>query len=145
MRRRGQAWLRWVVTLAVIVLIAAAGIAVALRVMRPVVSVTHVVEGPVVQAFYATGTLTPDREYPIGSNLAGIVVDVRVDKGHRVKHGDVLAVVKNDELPLKLEQAKAELNEKHQRADDKNSPVLAEYDAKMADFTDLLQLANNEK
>ena len=33
-----------------------------------------------------------------------------------MKRDDVLAVVKNDELPLKLEQAKAELNEKRQNA-----------------------------
>jgi len=38
----------------VVVVVAIAG-AFTLRVMRPVVSVTKVVEGPVVQAFYATG------------------------------------------------------------------------------------------
>jgi HlyD family secretion protein len=145
MRRSGQAWLRGIWIVAAVTLVAVVASAVALRILRPVVSVTHVVEGPVVQAFYATGTLTPDREYPIRSNVAGIVVDVKVDKGQRVKRDDVLAVVKNDELPLKLEQAKAELNEKRQRADDKSSPVLAEYDAKVSAFKDLLELAVNEK
>src|SRR5689334_2274082 len=130
MRRHGQAWLRWVVGLATLTLVIVIAAAIVLRILRPLVSVTRVVEGPVVQAFYATGTLSPDREYPIRSNVAGIIVDVKVDKGRRVKRGDVLAVVTNDELPLKLAQAKAELSEKQQRADDKHSPVLAEYDAK---------------
>ena len=77
MRHRGQVWVRWVGVLAVIGVIAAGGAVIALRVLRPMVSVTHVVEGPVVQAFdQATGTLTPDREYPIRSNVGGIVVEV---------------------------------------------------------------------
>jgi HlyD family secretion protein len=145
MRRTGQTWLRWLFALVAIIVLTVAASAIALRILRPTVSVTRAVEGPVVQAFYATGTLTPDREYPIRSNVAGIVVDVKVDKGQRVKRDEILAVVRNDELPLKLEQAKAELKEKQQRADDKTSPVLAEFDAKVSAFTALLELAVNEK
>ena len=52
-------------------LLAACGIVYA--VLRPVVTVTEVVEGEVVQAFYATGTLQPEHEYPVRSNTAGIV------------------------------------------------------------------------
>lgn len=144
MARQGRVNLRWLFGFALVVGIVAAAAAITLRYVAPVVSVTRPVEGPVVQAFYATGTISPDREYPIRSNVAGIVVDVRVDKGQRVARGDVLAVVRNDELPLKLEQAKAELNEKRQRADAAKSPVLAEYDAKLAGFDALLKLAQNE-
>src|SRR4051812_37657038 len=118
---------RWVIAIALSIAAVGALSLVVMRVMRPMVSVTRAVEGPVVQAFYATGTLNPDREYPVKSNVAGIVVDMRVDKGQRVKRHEVLAVVKSDELALKLEQAKAELAEKRQRADDNGSPVLKEF------------------
>ena len=136
---------RWVVGLAVAVLVISLVLVGVMRLMRPVVTVTRAAEGPVIQAFYATGTITPDREYPIKSNVAGVVVEVRVDKGQRVRKKDVLAVVNNDELPLKLAQAKAELTEKQQRADDKTSPVLREQDAKIAAFTDLLEIARREE
>src|SRR5258708_28946064 len=126
MRRSGHGKIRWVLAIAASIAIVAVASIVIARVARPMVSVTRAVEGPVVQAFYATGTLNPDREYPVKSNVAGIVVDIRVDKGQRVKRRDVLAIVKSDELALKLEQAKAELSEKRQRADDKTSPVLKE-------------------
>jgi hypothetical protein len=36
-----------------------------LRWARPVVTVSEAVEAPVVQAFYSTGTVQPEREYPI--------------------------------------------------------------------------------
>jgi HlyD family secretion protein len=144
MRRFGHFKIRLLGLIAVMAIIGSAAAAIAVRVARPVVSVTEPVEGPVVQAFYATGTIAPDREYPIKSNVGGIVVEVRVDKGQRVRKGDVLAIVKNDELPLKLEQAKAELAEKRQRADEKTSPVLRELETRLAAFTDLLEIARRE-
>jgi HlyD family secretion protein len=143
--RSGHGKARWLFAIAVSIVVVGALSLVIVRVMRPMVSVTRAVEGPVVQAFYATGTLNPDREYPVKSNVAGIVVDIRVDKGQRVKRHDVLAVVKSDELALKLEQAKAELAEKRQRADDKSSPVLREFDARITAFTDLLDIARREE
>jgi HlyD family secretion protein len=144
MRRFGHSKIRLLGAIALLAIIAAVAVAIALRVARPLVSITEPVEGPVVQAFYATGTITPDREYPIKSNVAGIIVDVRADKGQRVRKGDVLAIVKNDELPLKLEQARAELAEKRQRADEKTSPVLRELETRLTAFTDLLDIARRE-
>jgi HlyD family secretion protein len=143
--RRGQLKLRWLLALVALIGVGAGAATVVLRVLRPVVSVTHVIEGEIVQAFYATGTVSPDREYPIKSNVAGVVVDVRVDKGQRVRKSEVLAVVQNDELPLKLAQAKAELNEKRQRAVDTTSPVLRELDAKITAFNDMLEIARREE
>jgi multidrug efflux pump subunit AcrA (membrane-fusion protein) len=143
--RRGQFKLRWLLALVALIAVGAGAAMLALRVLRPVVSVTHVIEGEIVQAFYATGTVSPDREYPIKSNVAGVVVGVRVDKGQRVRKSEVLAVVQNDELPLKLAQAKAELSEKQQRAADATSPVLRELDAKITAFNDMLDIARREE
>jgi HlyD family secretion protein len=143
--RRGQLKLRWLLALFALIGVGAGAATLVLRILRPVVSVTHVIEGEIVQAFYATGTVSPDREYPIKSNVAGVAVDVRVDKGQRVRKSEVLAVVQNDELPLKLAQAKAELSEKQQRAADATSPVLRELDAKITAFNDMLDIARREE
>ena len=74
----------------------AGGIA-AYRYARPVVTVTEVVRGPVVQAFYATGTLSPVREHPVKAPVEGTLErlddapDVAViDKGSRVRKGQPL-------------------------------------------------------
>ena len=43
-----------------------------------------------VEAFYATGTISPEQEYPIKSNVAGIIAKMNVDKGDAVKKDQVL-------------------------------------------------------
>src|SRR5215210_658372 len=110
--RRAQSTARWVlIAAAVTVGVVAAGW-VALNFARPVVSVSEAVEAPVVQAFYSTGTVQPEREYPIKSNTAGIITEVRVDKGDRVKKGDALALVAAPELKYAADKARAELIER---------------------------------
>ena len=141
MEARAQRRIRWGAAALALLVIGALALLGIFHWLRPVVSVTQVVEGPVVEAFYATGTLVPEREYPIKSNVAGIIVDLRADKGQRIKKGEVLAVVKSDELALKLEQAKAELKEKTGRADEKTSPVLHELDAKIIVYGQLVEIA----
>jgi multidrug efflux pump subunit AcrA (membrane-fusion protein) len=91
--RRAQSPARWVLIVATVTAALAGGAWLALNYARPLVSVSEAVEAPVVQAFYSTGTVQPVREYPIKSNVAGIITEVRVDKGDRVKKGDALAMV----------------------------------------------------
>src|SRR6476661_3866125 len=87
-----------------VILIIAAALAIsavsilAFHFTRPGVTVTHVVEGPVVQAFYATGTVRPRLEYPISSSVAGLVTQVLVTQGQSVKKGDSLAIVSDPNL-----------------------------------------------
>ncbi len=88
--------LRWVLTLALVVAAAAIGGWVFLRLTQPLMNVTDVVEGPVVAAFYATGTLEADREFEIKTSVAGVVTKVLKDKGDSVRAGDELAVVIDD-------------------------------------------------
>ena len=126
----------------------AGGIA-AYRYARPVVTVTEVVRGPVVQAFYATGTLLPVREYPIKARVEGMLERLDegplIDKGSRVKKDQPLMRVVNQERELLARRAEAELEEKRARADEKTSPVLAEYDARVAGTLELLTLARAEE
>jgi len=143
--RQGKVTARSIVTLGVVVVVCVIAGAGALAWLRPMVTVTEAVEGPVVEAFYSTGTVQPDREFPIKSNLAGVVTEVRVDKGARVSKGDVLAVVSDPEVVFRQKKASAELREKLQRAEPTGSPVLAEFDAKILASGEMLELARREQ
>jgi multidrug efflux pump subunit AcrA (membrane-fusion protein) len=86
-RRRAQSTARWIVTAAIAVAAVVAVILTVIHFSSPLVVVTEAVEGPVVQAFYSTGTVQPVREFPIKANVAGTIIEVRVDKGDAVTKG----------------------------------------------------------
>jgi multidrug efflux pump subunit AcrA (membrane-fusion protein) len=142
--RRAKNSVRWIISAAALIAIAWLGVWVLMRILRPVVVATEAVRGPVIQAFYSTGTIQPEREYPIKSNVAGTVTKVLVDKGDHVKKGDVLAVVSDPALEYEVHKAEAELQERLQRADAANSPVLREFDAKISASGELLDVAKRE-
>lgn len=142
---RAIALVRWLLTFAVVAVIAAGGAFAVYRYLRPQVTVTTVVEGPVVSAFYATGTLLPEREYPIKSNAAGFVTEVLVDKGDRVRKGQQLALVVEDAVHFRFDQAKADVEQKRKLAEEKSSPVIAEFDARISAWTELLGIAQREE
>lgn len=142
--RRAQTTTRWIVTAAVGVVVLIAVVLLVVRFSSPLVVVTEAVEGPVVQAFYSTGTVQPDREFPIKANVAGTITDVRVDKGDAVTEGQPLAVVSEPGLVFAHRQAQAELEEKQKRADPQSSPVLQEYDARIAAGRTQLEIAQRE-
>jgi len=112
--------------------------------VTPVVSVTRVTTGPVVQAFYATGTVQPRREYPIKSNTAGVVSKVLVDKGDSVQPGQLLAVVTDPELVFQQAKATAELEEKRQRINAQTSPVLIDFDQQISINQNRVDIAKRE-
>jgi HlyD family secretion protein len=135
----------WIIVIAIVIVVIGGGSFLALKLLRPRVQVTRTVEGPVVQAFYSTGTVQPEREYPVRTNHAGIVTKLLVDKGHKVEKGQVLAVVEEKELQYQLDKALAELKEKKARADEKASPVIKEYDARITATGEILEIAKREQ
>lgn len=142
-KRRASGAVRWIVIIAI--LVAAGGIALgAVWLNRPHVTVTRVVEGPVVNAFYATGTVQPVVEYPIKASNAGVITQVLVDKGDHVTVGQKLAVVEDPQLQFKLDKAAADLKQAAERADAKASPVLKEYTAKIEANYAMLDNAKRE-
>jgi HlyD family secretion protein len=143
--RRAQSTARWVVIGATLTVCLLGAGWLALRWARPAVTVSEAVEAPVVQAFYSTGTVQPEREYPIKSNVAGIITEVRVDKGDHVAKGQVLAIVTDPELKYAADKARAELVERQKRAEPKTSPVLKEYESRIAAQQDILQIAQREE
>lgn len=110
----------------------------------PEVVTTKLVEAPVVQAFYATGSLSPDREYPIKANNPGLLTKVLADKGDRIKDGDALAIVSEDAVEFKYRQAVAELEQRKAMASE-DSPILAEYDHRLKSLDDLLTIAKRQQ
>lgn len=144
-RHRGQSPVRWVLTIVITVAMLGGAGVVVFRWLRPVVTVTEVVEGPVVQAFYATGTVAPEREYSIRSATAGILASVLVDKGDAVKRDQPLAVVSDPALTYAADKAKAELEEKLKRAAPKTSPVLIEFEVRLQMLDSQLTLAKREQ
>jgi multidrug efflux pump subunit AcrA (membrane-fusion protein) len=116
-----------------------------LRLTAPQVVVTEGVEGPVVQAFYSTGTVRPERDFPIKANIAGTLTAVHVDKGDAVKAEQPLAVVTDPELEYTARKAEAEVQEKRKRADLKSSPVLQEFDAHILALQAQLDIAQREQ
>lgn len=135
---------RWLLTLLIVGGLAAGGYFAWQRYSVPGVTVTEVVEGPVVQAFYATGTLLPHREYPVKSNVEGTLIEVLVDKGVEVTKGQTLARVYVEEFLLKRAQAEAELELKKKLVDPETSPALQELDAKIAVTEKQLEFAKRE-
>jgi HlyD family secretion protein len=142
--RHAQGNVRWILAIVITIVIALGAGYLLLRWARPLVTVSEVVEGPVVQAFYSTGTIEPQREYPIKSNTAGTLTEVRVDKGDLVTRGQALAVVADPALMFTANKAQAELDEKLKRADEKASPVLQEFDARLKGAQELLEIAQRE-
>lgn len=122
----------------------AGAVGAALWLGRPLVTVTRIVEGPVVESFYATGTVQPITEYPIKTSNAGIITRIFVDKGDAVTTGQPVAVVEDPQLQFKLDKARAELRQAQLRADDKTSPVLAEYDARISANASMLDNAQRD-
>src|SRR5690349_19086032 len=127
-RRRAQSPTKWIVATVIVVGILAGGTWIALRLASPQVVVTDATSGPVVQAFYSTGTVQPEREFPIRANVAGTIKSVHVDKGDTVKAQQPLAVIDDPELSFNVHKAQAEVQEKEKRADGATSPVLKEFD-----------------
>ena len=143
-RRSGKGALRWLLAIVVIAAVAVGAFFVWRRFSTPEVTVTEVVDGPVVRAFYATGTLMPDVEYPIRSNVEGILTEVAVDKGSIVKKGDKIAHVRVEEYQMRYAKAAADLALARSLVDPSASPVLAEFDKRLRSAQEQLDIAQRE-
>lgn len=112
---------------------------------RPAVSITRVIEGPVIEAFYATGTVRPRLEYPISSSVAGIVQKVLVEQGQAVKKGQELAFVSDPMLQLNADKARADLQTRREFADPAKSPVLRQFDRQIIAIQQMLDVAHQQE
>ena len=74
------------------------------------VSVTRVIAAPGLGDIAATGTTAFKREVPVSFLIAGIVQDIGVDQGDRVKSGDRLARLDPGDISARLREAEAGLS-----------------------------------
>ena len=143
-RRLGRTIVRWLM-IAVLLAGAVAGTWwIYSRYAEPQVTVTEVRAAEVVQAFYATGTLLPVREYSVNSNVEGTLVRVLKDKGDAVAAGEELAWVDAQEFRMRLAQAQADADLKRQLADEPASPLLREFDDRLKAAAEQRDIAARE-
>lgn len=75
----------------------------------PVLPVYRIEARPLVQTVVATGRVVTESRVQIGSEITGVVLERRVDEGDAVQPGDVLAVLRADDLAAREREAEAAL------------------------------------
>jgi HlyD family secretion protein len=69
----------------------------------------EVTRGDVLQSVTATGQLTPVKNVQVGSQVSGIINELRVDFNSKVKEGDIIAQIDPATLKSNLQQSEADL------------------------------------
>ena len=100
-----------VLTLVVVTFMAIGGWMLLRAMQGPQLPAYRMVRQSVVQAVVATGRVASASRAQVGSQIAGVVDERRVREGDRVKAGDVLAVLRADELAARVGEAEAALAE----------------------------------
>ena len=77
----------------------------------PLLRSYEVVSSPLIQTVVASGRVEKVSRTQIGSEITGVVLERLVQEGDRVSRGDVLLVLKSDEISAQVRQAEAELKE----------------------------------
>ena len=92
----------------------------------------RVVEHPLVQTVVATGRVVAVSRAQVGSPVTGVVVERRVREGDVVRPGDVLAVLRADDLEAALREAEAALARLRQSTRPQAQAALREAEARLA-------------
>ena len=94
-----------------LLLILAAGFAVFRWWQGPLLSGYSINSMPLVQTVVATGRVVTVSRTQVGSEITAVVLKRLVQEGDRVTRGDLLLVLRSDELTAQVRQAEAALNE----------------------------------
>jgi HlyD family secretion protein len=103
-------WRRPVVVVPALVLLLVL-VVLASRLRGPLLPGYRIEPGPLVQVVVATGRVISTSRVQVGSEVTGTVVERRVKEGDTVKPGDVLVVLRADDLEARMRQAEAALRE----------------------------------
>ena len=98
----------------------------------PVLAGYQVSAQPLVQVVVATGRVAAVSRAQVGSQVTGVVVERRVREGDVVRPGDVLAVLRADELEAAVREAEAALAQLQQSTRPQAQAVLRVAEANLA-------------
>lgn len=87
---------------------------------------------PLVQTVVATGRVVSVSRAQVGSQITGVVTERRVEEGDEVAPGDILAVLRADDLQANLRQAQAGLDQLQQSARPQAQAALRQASAQLA-------------
>ena len=98
----------------------------------PVLAGYQVIAQPLVQVVVATGRVAAVSRAQVGSQVTGVVVERRVREGDVVRPGDVLAVLRADELEAAVREAEAALAQLQQSTRPQAQAALRVAEANLA-------------
>ncbi|MBZ0111701.1 MAG: efflux RND transporter periplasmic adaptor subunit [Thermoanaerobaculia bacterium] len=87
---------------------------------------------PLVQTVVATGRVVAVSRAQVGSPITGVLVERRVQEGDSVQPGDVLAMLRSDDLEAAVREAEAALAELQQSTRPQAQAALREAEARLA-------------
>ena len=94
-----------------------------------------VAERPLIQTVVATGRVVAVSRAQIGSPVTGVVIERRVREGDRVQAGDVLAVLRADDMEAAVRDAEAALAQLQQSTRPQAQAALREAEARLTQAT----------
>ncbi len=109
--QRGGSLIRWLVVLAIV----GGGVWAGVRYWRRPMDAglafktAAVTRGDITQSVTANGSLSPVRMVEVGSQISGVITEIKVDFNSRVKAGDIVAQIDPATYERALRQAEAEL------------------------------------
>jgi RND family efflux transporter, MFP subunit len=98
----------------------------------PMLPAYEVVAQPLVQTVVATGRVAAYSRVQVGSEITGVVVERLVQEGDQVRPGDVLAVLRADDLEAAVREAEAALATLQQSTRPQAEAALREAEAALA-------------
>jgi HlyD family secretion protein len=135
--RRKASWGKWIVILLLLAAAVAGGVAWYTyhgKDDNPDYKTAAVARGDITQIVTANGQLSAVKNVQVGSQISGILKEIKVDFNSRVKEGEVIAQIDPSTYDRAVEQADAEL------ANAKAALELAEVEAKRAEQLNKSQL-----
>src|SRR5690606_16257178 len=97
----------------------------------PVLDAYEVGARPLVQTVVATGRVVAVSRAQVGSPVTGVVLERRVEEGDRVQPGDVLAVLRADDLEAAAAEAEAALAQLRRSTRPQARAALREAEARL--------------
>lgn len=120
-----------IASLALVLLVSLAVFALIRHWQGPRVLAYRVSAGPLVQTVVASGRVVSVSRAQVGSQISGVVVERRVREGDRVAPGDVLVVLRADDLEAGVREAEAALAQLQQSARPQAQATLRDAEARL--------------